>query len=110
MADLTDLKIWIRTFDQRIQWLIRWGLPITLLIIGIILLGVFTETLGQTWDLMSGTLSPSMVKGYPHWIAYLVSVAGYIIVPAFIGVAVGLIVSLQRSSYRRPQAELEDED
>jgi hypothetical protein len=106
VRDTTDLKIWIRTFDPQIQWLFKWGLPSTLVFAAIFIFSAFTETLGQTWDLLSGTLSPSQVGCHPHWIAYLVSVEGYIAVPAFIGTVVGVVVSLQKSSYRRPIDEL----
>jgi hypothetical protein len=90
------------------EWLIVWGTAFVLALIAIFITGVLVErsTL-RAWESFSGIKSPGVARN--RVMGYVLSVTGYLVAPAIIGTAVGVIVDLRVSSYRQSSGRREEE-
>jgi hypothetical protein len=107
---ITRTEIRLATYAPRIHFLIVWAGPLALSFVGLFIAGGLIEQGGfaTAWNLIDSVTSPSAVN--PAWMAYLLSVTGYLIVPAAIGVLVGVVVEARIASYRRPQRDVIPDD
>ena len=98
----TERKTFLLAMSDVSRWFLRWGLGVLLLVTMSFVLAAWR--LGSAWvayDVLVGITAPDDKKITATYTALALSALGWILVPAFVGAAAGLIVERQVESHRR---------